>query len=92
MSKTVFDLTIDERKNLEKELKATPYGKSLYLLANSVLIGVLIAFMLEFFTKGKEMFSDQFIYFLVLSFYFEILLKWKWLQLVKNYYDEKVKK
>ena len=93
MKKSIFDLTSAERKKVEKELRATSYGKSLYFLANSVIIAIVALVVIDVLTlgEGEELFNDSFITFLFISFFVQIFLSWKWLQLVKVYYDEKEK-
>ena len=95
MKKTIFDLTVGERNKIEQELKNTPYGKSLYLLANGpvyiVFISIILGFILYLIEK-EVIFNDMFIIFLIALLFLQILLKWKWIQLIKVYYDEKVKK
>jgi len=95
MKKTIFDLTSAEIKNVEKGLKATSYGKSLYLTANTIFIVTAAIFVVDFvisIVDKQELYSDALVMFSFLAVLFSVLIRWKWLQLIKVYYDEKYEK
>ena len=95
MKNSVFELTYAEGKKIEKELKETSYGKQFYFLANSPLYVVCILLLDGIFSRfidGENIFNNTFLLALIAAFCLQVLLRWKWIQLIKVYYDEKVKK
>ena len=95
MKKNVFELTYAEGKKIEKELKETSYGKQFYFLVNYPLYVVIVLIFLVFFlyfVDGKNIINEAFMIALIAACFLQVLLRWKWMQLIKVYYDEKVKK
>ena len=91
MKKTIFDLSYEEGKKLEKEIKKTSYYNQYRMIGYCSITIMVIILVSSFFSEELTAPSENFFSLFTLGFMILIFLlyNFKRFDLMKMYYDEK---